>query len=229
MSFCLWFSKLHLFIKNKEDKNNEPFKLVQYELINDHWEIGVALSENGFQQISFVNNIATTCGGTHVEYITNKIIDKLNETINDKIGKTKVNIKPHKLRNHLSVFVNCLIEKPTFDSQTKEAMTLQSKNFGSECVPSEKFFQSIMKIGIVDSFANWICIKKQFEMDNKLCPKKTIDIKGLPNLQDAKKAGTIYSLECMLIITEGVSTKNLVNAGFSVGLDKFGVFSNIQT
>ena len=78
---------------------------------------------------------------------------------------------------------------------------------------------------IVDSFANWICIKKQFEMENKLCPKKTINIKGLPNLQDAKKAGTIYSLECMLIITEGVSAKNLVNDGFSVGLDKFGIFS----
>lgn len=29
----------------------------------------------------------------------------------------------------------------------------------------------------------------------------------------------------MLIITEGVSAKNLVNDGFSVGLDKFGIFS----
>ena len=142
LSVCGFQSYIDLFIKNKEDENNEPFKLVQYELINDHWEIGVALSENGFQQISFVNNIATTCGGTHVEYVTNKIIDKLNETINDKIGKTKINIKPHKLRNHLSVFVNCLIEKPTFDSQTKETMTFWRVNILAPNVHQVKSFSN---------------------------------------------------------------------------------------
>jgi DNA gyrase/topoisomerase IV subunit B len=29
------------------------------------------------------------------------------------------------IRNHLWLFVNCLIVNPTFDSQTKETMTLQ--------------------------------------------------------------------------------------------------------
>lgn len=41
------------------------------------------------------------------------------------------------------IFVNALIENPTFDSQTKENMTLQVKNFGSTCQLSEKFIKAV--------------------------------------------------------------------------------------
>ena len=41
------------------------------------------------------------------------------------------------------VFVNALIENPTFDSQTKETMTLQSKSFGSKAELSDKFTKQV--------------------------------------------------------------------------------------
>lgn len=47
------------------------------------------------------------------------------------------------VKNHLCVFVNCLIENPTFDSQTKENMTLQQKTFGSTCPLSDKFIKQV--------------------------------------------------------------------------------------
>jgi len=47
------------------------------------------------------------------------------------------------VKNHIWVFVNCLIENPSFDSQTKENMTLQPKSFGSKCQLSEKFFKAV--------------------------------------------------------------------------------------
>ena len=47
------------------------------------------------------------------------------------------------VKNHVWVFVNALIENPTFDSQTKENMTLQTKSFGSKCQLSEKFVRSV--------------------------------------------------------------------------------------
>ena len=47
------------------------------------------------------------------------------------------------VKNHLWVFVNCLIENPTFDSQTKENMTLQAKSFGSKCSLSESFANKV--------------------------------------------------------------------------------------
>ena len=49
------------------------------------------------------------------------------------------------VKNHLWLFVNCLIENPTFDSQTKENMTLQQKSFGSTCSLSDKFIKQVQR------------------------------------------------------------------------------------
>ncbi|RIA79349.1 hypothetical protein C1645_882713, partial [Glomus cerebriforme] len=48
------------------------------------------------------------------------------------------------------IFVKCLIENPTFDSQTKENLTLKATSFGSSCNPSDAFFKNLLKCGIVD-------------------------------------------------------------------------------
>jgi len=32
-------------------------------------------------------------------------------------------VKGHQIKNHLAVYVNALIENPSFDSQTKETLT----------------------------------------------------------------------------------------------------------
>ena len=50
---------IDLYIKNKVDDNGSPLKVV-YEMVNDRWEVAVTLSEKGFQQVSFVNSIAST-------------------------------------------------------------------------------------------------------------------------------------------------------------------------
>lgn len=49
------------------------------------------------------------------------------------------------VKNHMWLFVNCLVENPTFDSQTKENMTLQAKSFGSTCSLSDKFIKQVPK------------------------------------------------------------------------------------
>ena len=128
-------------IKGREDDEGNNVKAV-FESVNDRWEIAVAPSDKGFQQVSFVNSIATTKGGRHVEYVTEMISKQLQEFIKKK-NKGGVTIKPHQVKNHMWVFVNCLIVNPTFDSQTKENMTLQVKSFGSKCAPSDKFYTSV--------------------------------------------------------------------------------------
>ena len=75
------------------------------------------------------------------------------------------------------VFVNCLIENPTFDSQTKETMTLQSKNFGSKCELTEKFVAAAMKCGIVEAVMAWVRFKQQETLDKKCSSKKTSKLK----------------------------------------------------
>ncbi|CAJ0899664.1 4549_t:CDS:2 [Entrophospora sp. SA101] len=97
---------------------------VVHEKFGERWEVVIAPSVEGqFQQVSFVNSICTSKGGLHVKHVTEQITTKLAEHIEKKNKDLKV--KPQQVRNHIWIFVNCLIENPTFDSQTKEYMTLK--------------------------------------------------------------------------------------------------------
>ncbi|XP_065312691.1 DNA topoisomerase 2-alpha-like isoform X2 [Gordionus sp. m RMFG-2023] len=214
---------IDLYTKGIVDENDEAIKLA-YEKIGDRWEIAVTNSDKGFQSISFVNSICTVKGGRHVDYITDQVVDKLMDVVKKK-NKAGVKVKPFQIKNHLWVFVNCLIENPTFDSQTKENMTLQSKSFGSKCTVSEKFLGVLLKTGIVENIMNWIQYKAQSQLNTKCHAKKHSKLKGIPKLDDANDAGTKNSLDCTLILTEGDSAKTLAISGLGVvGRDRFGIF-----
>lgn len=120
-----------LYIKDSKDDAGNSMKIC-YENVSDRWEVAVTLSDRGFQQVSFVNSIATTKGGRHVDYVSDMIVKQVMETIKKK-NKGGVTIKPFQVKNHMWVFINCLVVNPTFDSQTKENMTLQAKSFGVSC------------------------------------------------------------------------------------------------
>ncbi|XP_042234851.1 DNA topoisomerase 2-like isoform X2 [Homarus americanus] len=212
-----------LYIKDKVDDADTPIKAV-YENVSPRWEVAVALSDKGYQQMSFVNSIATTKGGRHADYVTDMIVKNLTESLKKK-NKSGVQIKPFQIKNHMWVFVNCLIVNPTFDSQTKENMTLQTKNFGSKCQLSEKFTAGVIKCGIVEAVMSWARFKQQAQLQSKCASKKQTKLKGIPKLEDANDAGTKFSSDCTLILTEGDSAKTLAVAGLGVvGRDRYGVF-----
>lgn len=73
----------------------------------------------------------------------------LVEKINKK--NKNANVKPFMVKNHLWLFINCQIENPAFDSQTKENMTLRSSSFGSKCELPATLVDRIAKSGVVDS------------------------------------------------------------------------------
>ena len=53
-----------------------------FEAVGQRWEVCATLSESGqFQQVSFVNSINTSRGGSHVELVANQIVDKILATI----------------------------------------------------------------------------------------------------------------------------------------------------
>ncbi|KAJ3662202.1 hypothetical protein Zmor_006558 [Zophobas morio] len=211
-----------LFVKGKEDDTGGQLKIV-HETVNERWEVAMTISDRGFQQMSFVNSIATTKGGRHVDYVVDMIVKQLIEVLKKK-NKGGVAIKPFQVKNHMWIFVNCLIVNPTFDSQTKENMTLQAKSFGSKCNLPEKFITQITKSGIVESVLTWARFKAQNELA-KTSGKKQSKLKGIPKLEDANEAGTRNALRCTLILTEGDSAKTLAVAGLGViGRDYYGVF-----
>ncbi len=136
-----------------------------YEAKKDKtWSIGIALSQNGFQQVSFVNTTDTYDGGTHVDYVMNQIISSLREFF---AKKHKVDIKPSELKNHMFLFLDATVINPSFSSQTKEKLITEVKEFGTTFEISAKLVQSILKSEIVNSILDWIEQKKNAE-ENKL-------------------------------------------------------------
>ncbi|XP_026171924.1 DNA topoisomerase 2-alpha isoform X2 [Mastacembelus armatus] len=216
-------SYVDMYVKDKVDEHGETLTVV-HETVNERWEVCLTLSEKGFQQVSFVNSIATTKGGRHIDYVADQVVGKLIEVVKKK-NKAGVAVKPFQVKNHMWLFVNCLIENPTFDSQTKENMTLQQKNFGSACPLGDKFIRQATSCGIVESIMNWVKFKAQSQLNKKCSAVKHTKIKGVPKLDDANDAGGRNSIGCTLILTEGDSAKTLAVSGLGVvGRDRYGIF-----
>jgi DNA topoisomerase-2 len=177
------------------------------------WEYAVCLTPRGeFTQLSFVNGIYTAKGGKHIEYILNQLIRKISAYI---LKKKKISVKPSTIKEQLMLFVNCVIENPGFDSQTKEFLTTPISKFGSKCnIPDEFIDKIIKKLGVMETAISLTEIKEN-KAAKKLDGRKTNSIRGIPKLMDANKAGTTKSHLCTLILTEGDSAKAGVISGLS--------------
>lgn len=117
----------------------QPRQAIIYEQIGPRWEVAFAVSDGTFQHVSFANSISTMKGGTHVNYMA----DQISKGLMTAIGKKNkaATVKPAQVKNHMWIFVNALIENPTFDSQTKETLTLLASKFGSKPTISEDFMK----------------------------------------------------------------------------------------
>ncbi len=127
-----------------------------------------------------------------------------------------MDIKYFHAKNQLFVAVNCLVENPAFDSQTKDTLTTKVSQFGSTCVLSEAFLNRIAEqTGIVETLVNFALLKQKSELVAAGTARNRHNL-NIPKLDDANWAGGPNSRECTLIITEGDSAKALAVAGLSI-------------
>ena len=227
-SVSLYLNKKKLSVKSFLDYSkmyltDEP--LIYEEIIENNipWKIGVTTSKTDkFEQISFVNGIANPKGGKHVDMISKQITSKLKKLIEKK---SKKDINEKYIKDHLRIFIDCLIVNPSFDSQTKERLITTPSKFGSKPVLTDKFIKNIVdKTDLMDK----VLLFSEFKM-NKASKKtdgtKRNKIRDIPKLDDANWAGTKKSGQCILILTEGDSAKSMAISGLSVvGRDIYGAF-----
>src|SRR5210317_1717543 len=186
---------------------------------SENWSVCVVPAEDGFEQVSFVNGICTTKGGTHVDHVSGVLAAHIIEEMSKKIK-----LKPQQVKNAFMVFVKSTLVNPSFSSQVKSECTLKPQEFGSKFEPPKSFIKNILKTPI---HAELLALSKFKEMKElkKTDGSRKSKITGIPKLDDANKAGTQQSGKCTLIITEGDSAKTLAIAGLSVvGRDHYGVF-----
>ena len=205
-----------------------------YQKINSRWEVGIGLSSAGsFENISFVNGMGTSRGGTHVnaivQQVTKRIVDKLTKDYSELAD----NISQAMVRRHICVFVNCLIENPSFDSQMKESLTSSPSSFGSNYNLSETYLKNILKEeqsggpGIIEEVIAAAQGRQQASLLRVVGGKKKTkrQLLNIPKLDDAHLAGSGDGQKCTLILTEGDSAKALAVAGLEIiGRELYGVF-----
>lgn len=203
-------------IKTISKKINEEYI---YESSEDGtWEVSLMYNpdNNLYGELSFVNGIHTFLNGKHVDYIFSQLYKKIND-----LSKIKISIK--ELKDRLFIILKATVQNPAFNSQSKEALTTTSKDFGYTFDLSTNFVKKIMKSGIIEDIKT-IQIAKEESKLKKTDGKKSSRIR-VNKLEDANYAGTSKSSKCALILTEGDSAKTFAISGLSViGRDYFGVY-----
>lgn len=194
-----------------------------YEKLNERWEICISVSKTDkFEHYSFVNGIFTFKGGKHIDLISKMLTTGIYNYI---LKKNKKEIQESYIKNYLKIFVNSIIEDPSFDSQSKEKLITTQSKFGSKPVINDKLIKKICEnTDIVDKVLSFADFKLNKE-SKKTNGSKVNKLRNIPKLDDANLAGTKYSDECTLILTEGDSAKTMAISGLSViGRDRYGVF-----
>ncbi len=207
--------------------NNEE-KYKQFYETNEHktliWEY-IIIPWEKYEHVSFVNGNSTYQGGKHVDCVVNQIVNKIKTQLETK--KKLKDVKASMIKDKIFLFLRATVINPTFNSQTKECLTTQLKDFGCKIEVSDKFIEKIYKSSITSEIVDLCKLKETIALSKTTDGVKKNKI-FVPKLEDANWAGTAKSNQCTLMLTEGDSAKTFCMWGRSVikdGNNILGVMS----
>lgn len=179
---------------------------------NDEWKIGVARTNSGFEQISFINGTeALDSNSTHIPYISTQIIVKLREFFKKK---HKVDVKPSDIKNHMTLFINATIMNPRYSSQTKEKLITEVNQYGTEITISDRFINKLIKSDIIQDILDWVEAKKaaqeRAELRKLSKNNSKANLRHIVKLSDANEKKERW--KCMIMLAEGDSAAKAVKS-----------------
>lgn len=187
----------------------------------DRGFIGVYPNESDeFNFFTYVDGLALTRGGSHIDYIVDKVVTPVRE----KLSKKYKTIKPADIKNRLSMVV-FLRDFPNlkFDSQTKETLTnLPSeitKYFG-DSVDWDKLSKNIIKNeNILDPIVETFKLKEEVKERVALKQAGKSKVKISVDKYIKPIGGNDYLMVC-----EGLSARGGVSA--ALGRNGFGYYAS---
>lgn len=196
-------------------------------------EMAILDTPDSGMNISFVNGLNTANGGVHLDAALKSSMKHILNSLNGKSGNTSAEEKKKKaeerkrklasgilitddkdkkkeyvpkvnkndMKRHLSIIVSVKVTNPAFDSQSKTM--LRSPKIQIE-IPKEKL-QCMHKWEVAERMKNILHGRQVIKLKST-DGKKTKNTK-CDSVEDANLAGTGYSQDCTLIVTEGDSAK----------------------
>ena len=175
----------------------------------EFWKVGVAHSDEGFKHVSFVNTSATKEGGSHIMYVGMQIWEQIRLFIKKK---HKVDVKPSDLRQHMMLFIDARMINPRYNSQTKDFLITEVKDYGTKWEVNEKFINRILKSSIIQSILDWVEAKERqqelAEARKKNKETSKSNLRSISKFTDATQKDKRE--ECCLFLVEGDSAGNAV-------------------
>ena len=218
LCLAITFPKIKFFFNNQKiTVNDKKFLSMFSEHIEfqnfDKGFVGIFPNDSDeFTFLTYVNGLALTRGGTHIDFITNQIVNP----IRDKLSKKYKTIKPADIRNKLTAVV-FLRDFPNtkFDSQTKETLTnsiAEISKYLGDSIDFEKFAKQILKNeAIINPIIETFKIKEELKSRQELKQSKKVKVKS------DKYMSSIGSKK-YLLICEGLSARG----GLSSALGRNG-------
>lgn len=172
-------------------------------------EVVVAPSTE-FQHIAFTNGIYNKLGGQHVDAVCEALFRPLVEKFTKK---DKPSLKISDIKQFFKVFVSCIVDKPEFDSQSKER--LESPKIKFEIKPVD--IKKILKWSVIGDIEDMLKAKEMVIL--KKSEKRKKGYVKIDGYDQANNSGGGNSHECGLILCEGLSAKTYAVAGIKKGID----------
>jgi len=172
-----------------------------------NWRVGIAKASNnlGFEHFSFVNSTSTYNGGTHVVYVIDQIIAGIRGHI---AKKTKQTLSPSEIRNHLRLFLDCTVNNPRYNSQTKDNLITPVSSYGAPYKVSEKFIKKLLTTDIVKDIIEWAERKAKADLLAEAREKAKSAKNELFEIVKYEPANSTNPEEKILILAEGDSAAN---------------------
>jgi len=200
----LSYSKLYSTIENDDEEEKDESLNIKHENV----EVVVTRSKD-FQHISFTNGIYNRLGGQHVDSVCEALFRPLVEKFTKK-GKPALKIND--IKQFFKVFVTCKVDKPEFDSQSKEKLEAPKVKFEVKSADIKK----LLKWSVIEEIEDMLKAKEMVVL--KKTEKKKKGYVKIEGYDAANNAGTKFSHECSLILCEGLSAKTYAVAGISKGV-----------
>ena len=159
-------------------------------------------SLDDFRQVSYVNGLETTRGGSHIDYVMTNVVNR----IRDKLIKKHKTIKPGDIRNKLQlVIIAKNFRGAKWDGQTKESITNPVKDLTDffQNVDWDKYIAKVLKdTSIIEPITEVYRIKEELKKRQEL---KKLD-KSVKKIKSEKYLPPIGKKK-YLMIAEGDSAK----------------------
>ncbi len=192
------------------------------------WSVGFSLTDGKSNNITMVNGIHITNGGTHVKYIQNLLVQNIKPFIeSDKDFKaSKAEFNKNLITNNVFIFMKGTIPNPQFSSQTKETIKDDIKKFDGYDLETKdwKIIWDLLKDRVLSSFLkSHIGTEKTKVNRGKIIAPKYTEALLCRSPKECHKCG--------LLVVEGDSASSTAHSGLKTKVspnfnsDYYGVFS----